>query len=199
MAQGVEISRQERGTPTDDARFGSRFDHTPIGEALIGIDGTIRAVTARFSQMLGYADDELVGRHLTAITHPDDLAQTLRQVQALLDEVVPYLQLELRLVRKDASTLHTVTSVSPGRDDSGRVASLAMVAQDVSELKRSESDLRLLQSLTLAVSEAPDLESALDVVLRVVCESAGWSCGGAWVPTEDGNRLVASRAWYGAR
>src|SRR5437899_3473857 len=120
MAQRADVPWSEREAFAGDARFGSRFDHTAVGEAMIGIDGIIRAVTERFCEMLDHRDDELVGRHLSTITHPDDLAQTLRQVQALLDEVVPYLQLELRPIRKDRRTLHTVTSVPPRHRDPGR-------------------------------------------------------------------------------
>ena len=64
------------------------------------------------------------------------------------------------------------------------------------ERQRAEDEVRLLQTMTVAVGEADDLYSALEVVLRKVCESTGWLVGQAWMPGETG-RLECVPAWYG--
>jgi diguanylate cyclase (GGDEF)-like protein/PAS domain S-box-containing protein len=66
----------------------------------------------------------------------------------------------------------------------------------IAERRRAEQEVRLLQTLTLAVSEAGDLHSALEVVLRKVCESTGWLLGQAWMPNETG-RIECVPAWHG--
>lgn len=55
----------------------------------------------------------------------------------------------------------------------------------------------LLQSLTQAINEASDVDSALNVVLRQVCELTNWDYGEAWLPCSDNSRLDCSPAWYG--
>jgi len=55
----------------------------------------------------------------------------------------------------------------------------------------------LLQSLTQAINEASDVDSALNVVLRQVCELTNWDYGEAWLPCSDKSRLDCSLAWYG--
>jgi PAS domain S-box-containing protein len=52
-----------------------------------------------------------------------------------------------------------------------------------------EEQLNLLQTITMEVAAAGDLSSALDVVLRRVCEKTGWVLGQAWVPNQDGTVL----------
>ena len=49
------------------------------------------------------------------------------------------------------------------------------------EQKRQESEeqLRLLQTITTELTTAEDLSSALEVVLRDVCEKTGWVLGHA--------------------
>lgn len=65
----------------------------------------------------------------------------------------------------------------------------------IMERRRAEEEVRLLQSMTLAVSEAEDLHSGLEVVLRKVCDSTGWLLGQAWMPGETG-RLECVPAWH---
>src|SRR5450432_1931960 len=52
-----------------------------------------------------------------------------------------------------------------------------------------EEQLSLLQTITMEVAAASDLSSALEVVLRRVCEKTGWVLGQAWVPNKKGTVL----------
>src|ERR1700731_3355187 len=58
-----------------------------------------------------------------------------------------------------------------------------------------EEQLSLLQTITMEVVAANDLSSALEVVLRRVCEKTGWVLGQAWVPNQDGTVLDCGPAW----
>jgi PAS domain S-box-containing protein len=66
------------------------------------------------------------------------------------------------------------------------------------EQKRQESEeqLSLLQTITTELTSAEDLSSALEVVLRDVCEKTGWVLGHAWVPNPEGTVLDLVSAWY---
>jgi PAS domain S-box-containing protein len=61
---------------------------------------------------------------------------------------------------------------------------------------QSEEQLNLLQTITMEVAAASDLASALEVVLRDVCEKTGWVLGHAWVPNQDETILDFVAAWY---
>jgi PAS domain S-box-containing protein len=62
--------------------------------------------------------------------------------------------------------------------------------------KQSEEQLDLLQTITMEVAAASDLASALEVVLREVCEKTGWVLGHAWVRDPDAGVLDLVAAWY---
>src|SRR5439155_21326447 len=62
--------------------------------------------------------------------------------------------------------------------------------------ERAGREVRLLQALTVAINEAEDIDSALTVALRKLCEATGWVLGQAWVPSSAGTALECSPAWY---
>jgi two-component system, cell cycle sensor histidine kinase and response regulator CckA len=85
----------------------------------------------------------------------------------------------------------------PLRSKTGEL-SLLGVAREITKRKRAEEEIRLLQNITMAVSEAESLSASLGVVLRLVCDTTGWSLGQAWTPSHDGTVLECSPAWYHA-
>ncbi len=59
-----------------------------------------------------------------------------------------------------------------------------------------EEQLNLLQTITMEVAAANDLSSALEVVLRRVCEKTGWVLGQAWVPNQARTVLECGPVWF---
>ena len=55
-----------------EAQFQWAFDGAPIGMAMSTFDGNIVRANDAFANMLGWSSDELVGRNVDDITHPDD-------------------------------------------------------------------------------------------------------------------------------
>src|SRR5689334_5157666 len=62
--------------------------------------------------------------------------------------------------------------------------------------RESEEQLTLLQIITNELTAAQDLSSALEVVLRHVCERTGWVLGHAWVSNPEGTVLDLVSTWY---
>ena len=72
-----------------------------------------------------------------------------------------------------------------------------VLEREIAARQRAEEELRLLLSITQAIQDAPDVQSALTTTLRKVCEATGWKYGEAWIPLRDGTALECSPAWYG--
>lgn len=71
------------------------------------------------------------------------------------------------------------------------------ILRDITERKKAEEEIRLLQNITLAVNDAPDLPTAVGIVLQKVCEVTGWILGQAWFPQpNDGGQLVCCPTWH---
>ncbi len=106
--------------------------------------------------------------------------------------------LVLRWVRKDGAVIWVEQINVPIRDATGNLTALEGIARDITERKRMEEEMLLLQTLTLAIAEAPDFESVLQVTVQRVCEASGWALGESWVPRPDGSALVFGKAWHAA-
>ncbi|HJW87252.1 MAG TPA: diguanylate cyclase [Candidatus Brocadiaceae bacterium] len=63
-------------------------------------------------------------------------------------------------------------------------------------LVKTEEELRLLQTMILTIIESKDTHAAFGIVLRKVCETTGWICGEAWVPSPNGTQLEYCPSWY---
>lgn len=63
--------------------------------------------------------------------------------------------------------------------------------------EQGEKEVRLLQTATRAVMDSRDFQSALELILRAVCEETGWVLGEAWAPSTESGRLNFLTAWSG--
>lgn len=58
--------------------------------------------------------------------------------------------------------------------------------QEIAERRQVEMETRLLLEATQAISKADDFESAIDVILGLICQTIEWNLGEAWIPSSDG-------------
>jgi PAS domain S-box-containing protein len=71
----TERTHAEQALGDSEERFRSAFDETSIGMAIIDAGGMVLRVNAALEQtILGYGAEELVGRSMFELTHPDDHA-----------------------------------------------------------------------------------------------------------------------------
>jgi PAS domain S-box-containing protein len=121
-----------------EARFRAVFESSAIGMALVAPDGRIVEANAAFAGMLGYEVDELRGRSVAEVTHPDDLALDAELAAEVLRGDRSSYQLEKRYVRKDGSRVWgRVTASSLPQSDEGTGLGLRLI-EDITATKRAE-------------------------------------------------------------
>ena len=72
----------------------------------------------------------------------------------------------------------------------------ATLKAEIAERKRVEQEIRLLQTITQAITEASNFQDAISITLRKVCETIGWAFGEAWIPDLQKKTLKLSPSWY---
>jgi two-component system, cell cycle sensor histidine kinase and response regulator CckA len=165
-----------------------------ISDIITVIDGqgTILYQSPSVQRTLGYEPAELAGRNAFAFVHPEDLARVLTAFDPARSDLVVR---SYRFRHRDGSwrRLESIGQAYDA-DDGGRMAVIA--SRDLTELERGYAESQLLQEVTWRVADAPDIESALQDVIRLACESFGWACGEVWRVAHDSGELELSPIWH---
>ena len=68
--------------------------------------------------------------------------------------------------------------------------------EEIAERQRVEMETRLLLKATQAISKSEDFDSAIDVILGLICETIEWNLAEAWIPDSDGQILKCATGKY---
>jgi PAS domain S-box-containing protein len=125
-----------------EKRFRAAFDDGAVGMSMLSIDMRLTHVNAAFCRMLGYNEQELVGRSIADITHPEDLAPNISGLQQVACGQSDQYGMEKRYLRKDGTIAWGLMSTAAVRDEQGRPAYLVTHIQDITERKVAEEALQ---------------------------------------------------------
>ncbi len=121
--------------------LGRAFEGSLIGMAVVGLDGRWIEVNDALCRMLGRRADELVGRSILEVTHPDDRTDSDDRIR-VLGEGGDRIVYRKRYLRPDGSVVHTrvLSSIAHGPD--GRPEAIFSQLEDVSDRHEAEAVLR---------------------------------------------------------
>jgi PAS domain S-box-containing protein len=189
----IEHERAQESLHASEERFGKAFNANPHPMSLATLDdGRIIEINESFVELSGYARPELIGRTSLEAIWEMPLSRS-ELVQRVKDKgAVRNIEAKIR-TRAGKTRIVLLSSLIV---EIGGQKCLLSVSNDVTERRRAEEQLSLLQAITMEVALAPDLSSALEVVLRRVCQTTGWALGQAWVPREDSTALECNPAWF---
>lgn len=97
------------------------------------------------------------------------------------EEVIARIENQL-LIQRQRHTLHEYT---------------LQLEQEIKARQQAEAEIRLLLTTDQLISNTPDFDQALQVLLQQICEISNWAYGEAWIPTADHSALSCSPCWYG--
>jgi PAS domain S-box-containing protein len=121
-----------------EEQFRSMFTAAATGIAISTPDGRFLQANAAYCEMLGYTEDELRTRTFASLTHPDDLTLNLKLRDELLSGQRQSFVMEKRYLKKNGDIVWTHHSVSAAHTASGKISTMIVVAEDITERKRTE-------------------------------------------------------------
>lgn len=131
----ARFTEQEAETEAADQRFSAMFDHAAAGMALLAPDGTWLRVNNRFCEIGGYDPEQLIGTHLSEITHPDDVALDLANLNDLLSGKTTHYSVEKRYVKASGEVRWVKVSAAIVRKLNGEPDFIVKVTEDISDWK----------------------------------------------------------------
>ncbi|MBA3673021.1 MAG: PAS domain S-box protein [Gemmatimonadaceae bacterium] len=150
-----------------EARLRAIYERAAVGIAIVDTDGVIQDTNPAFQQLLGYTASELRGRPSRELSPPEDAVATLQPVRDILAGRIQSDTVEKRYVRKDGS-IRTVLLTVSALHDGARVTGVVGMAQDITEQRTIEHQLRHSQKMDalgrLAGSIAHDFNNLLSII-----------------------------------
>ena len=157
-------------------------------------DGTIRTVNHAALELLGYAEEEIIGQPVGIFFEEEEffrgsgLAKLVREGAAR--------DVELTLLAKSGERIPVVFNGSVIREEDGRLSAVVGVARDIRERQRAEQLLRALNQAALAMERAMTPEEIFNAVAEEL-KKLGFSCV-VFLTDENQSRLFPKYLSYEA-
>ena len=180
-----------------DVLFQGIFDFAPDAIIIENSEGRIIQVNTQAEKIFGYQRDELIGRSVDILIPERFKKRHKEHLERYISK--PHIrfmgsELELYGLKKDGAEFSVDIALGYLETENGII--VLSIVRDITEQKLRNTQLNLLLTLTQAINESKDLNSAMEIALKKVCEATGWNYGEAWIPIQDGKAHFYSPVWY---
>jgi len=161
----TERRKTEAALRESEERFRSFFDELPLGIFMINPEGEIIAANKAICLFMGYAQEELLGQHVSALYHAGDAGTDTAVYAALDDGEQDRSVTEIRLISKNGEALWARLHLSRVKDAAGNVKHATVLCEDVTGYKR------LAEALTAKRQDVENLMAQLNRAETALSES----------------------------
>ncbi|MCW2548168.1 MAG: hypothetical protein JWN96_2628 [Mycobacterium sp.] len=170
---------REAALAESEQRLRVTIENSPIGFALVGLDGSWLQVNEAMAHMVGYSPADLMSLTFQDITHPDDLAGDLALLAELNAGKRLSYQMDKRYFHADGHVVWVSLTASIVRRADGTPLHYVSQVEDITERRQASADLHAERDLSAALLGALHdgyayLEQGQIVVVNdVFCEMTG--------------------------
>ncbi len=137
----IRVVEDVTETKLNEERYRAMFENAAVGITRVDLNGVLVDVNQKFCDMLGYARDELIGKAIKVITHPDDYGQGAAYRGEITHGAMKAAIGEKRFMRKDGAIIWARRTMSVARDNAGKPQYVISVVEDITERKQTEMAL----------------------------------------------------------
>jgi PAS domain S-box-containing protein len=167
---GIDITERRRAEEASLqlAAIVQSADHAIISKDLNGI---VTSWNLASENMFGYRAEEIVGRSILVII-PPEMHDQERVILAKIRAGERIEHFETARLRKDGQRINVSLTISPVRNQTGKIIGAAKIARDITQQKRLEEGLRTSEKLAavgrLAATIAHEINNPLEAVTNLV-------------------------------
>lgn len=191
---------------TEKARAETYLDLAGAIIVALEPDQTISLVNKEACRVLGYTQEELLGRNWFDIIIPPDRREEVKGIfdRIITGDLAPVEHFENEVLTKDGSRRFIAWTNTLARDASGKVFKVLSSGMDLTDRKRMELDLqrtdnelrknvrlyRMLASINQAAARATDLKGLYKGLCESVVEKGSFKMAWIGLPDKDTGRLM---------
>lgn len=137
----TEQRRTEEALRESEKRFRAIFDGAAVGISIADTERRLQETNAAYHRLTGFTEEELYGKPIAELSHPEDVAIDEEMNRRLLAGEIERYQREKRYVRQDGGVTWIRSTVSVARDDDGEPWFLVGMVEDITDRKLLEEEL----------------------------------------------------------
>ncbi len=144
IARDINEKKQaEAELKKSENRFHAVFDQAPLGIALAeSPTGEFVQINPKFCEILGYNEEEIIGKRFLDVTHSEDVKLSLEQWQILLEGKKKPISFEKRYIAKDGNTVWTNIRLVPLLETGTESNYHLLILLDITESKTASETLK---------------------------------------------------------
>jgi PAS domain S-box-containing protein len=136
----TERKQSEKALLESEARYRHLVESLQEGIWVLDAEGNTTFVNPRMAQMLGYAVDEMQGKHLFEFMDERQVELAQRNLERRRQGI--HEQHDFEFTRKDGTAIYTSLATSPLTDSDGNYVGALAGIMDISDRRRAEEALR---------------------------------------------------------
>ncbi len=140
-----QLKTIEQALRESENRYRQLYENHQMG-IVTTLKGVFTTVNDTFCKMTGYDRNEIVGKYINEIMHPEDYANQAEEGRKVDSRIIPGLTTEHRFIRKDKSIGHAIVHIQLLQEGKRPVEAIATLT-DISQLKTTEQALRKSETI----------------------------------------------------
>lgn len=149
----AEREQAEKALRHSEEQYRILYEDTPSMYFTVDTEATILSVNEFGAKKLGYTVEELVGQSILSVIHKNDKKAVLQHFNVCFQNPTELAHSQFRKVCKDGSMLWVKETVRVVQSADGNIIA-RIISSDITELKHTEEQLRLLESVVVNANDA---------------------------------------------
>ena len=167
------------------------------GDAIVSkdLDGKITSWNEAAERLFGYTPEEIVGKPVTTLIPPDRRNEELGIIERIRrgERVEHY---ETLRQRKDGTVFDISLTVSPIKDEEGRVVGASKIGRDISDRVRHEKRRTAQYAIASLLAESFSLAEVGPPIIQTIAASGSWVAGSIWLCEYECTTLRCASTWH---
>ncbi|MFW6142038.1 MAG: PAS domain S-box protein, partial [Candidatus Saliniplasma sp.] len=145
ITESVKRLKSEKALEESEARYRALVETAFAGISVTDLDDNLTFVNDRFAEMLGYKNEELIGKHVSEITPERENDKFKEETKKMVNGETSYY--ESRLAKKNGDIIDVMIYASPYTNTDGEFYGTMGVITDVTEQKQTQEREIFLHTL----------------------------------------------------